>query len=117
MEITKRILTMKRFLDNPLYRRSLGGNTPTPKELLGLHGNKNLEESFREKTVAGTDKVKFQEYYKGIPIIDEDVVLEEDQDGEMTGRANGKLVEGVDEDLQDVTPEICPGSSSNSSES
>ena len=106
MEITKRILTMKRFFDNPLYRRSLGGNNPTPKQLIGLHGDENLEESFREKTVAGTDKVKFQEYYKGIPIIDEDVVLEEDQHGELTGRASGKLVEGVDEDLQDVTPEI-----------
>ena len=57
-------------------------------------------------TSAGNTKAKLQETYEGIPVVGESVVVEKDQHGLYTGVISGKVVEGIHEDIDDVTPTI-----------
>ena len=106
IDLTKRFADLKKYYDSPLYKRSLAGRSGSLEQLLGLSDGEELVFEDMAETSYGTEKVKFQERYKGIPIIDEAVVLEEDRKGEFTDSLHGKLVEGVGEDLPDTRPSI-----------
>ena len=106
IDLTKRFADLKKYYDSPLYKRSLAGRSASLEQLLGLSDGEELVVEEMAETSHGTEKVKFQERYKGIPIIDEAVVVEEDRKGEFTDSLQGKLVEGVGQDLPDTRPSI-----------
>ncbi len=72
---------------------------------MGLHNGEHLHTTGKEtKTSSGTHKIKLQEMYKGIPIMDKTVVVEIDQENKFTGEISGNLLEGIEKDIHSVTP-------------
>ena len=64
-----------------------------------------LEQAEEEKTAEGSNKVKYQETFRGIHVFGKTVVLEK-QDGRFTSFVEGNLVEGIRHDVKSTTPKL-----------
>lgn len=54
----------------------------------------------------GSTVEKLQEKYQGIEVYDTSVTIKKGKHGKLTGDATGSLVQGIDEDLPDLTPTL-----------
>merc|ERR1712004_205924 len=88
-------------------RRNPGnlGRQPKVEDILGLTGGESLKDGASIKTVTGTHKEKLTETYKGLPVFGQSVVIET-VDGEPTGSISGHLIEGLQEDVPSIDPNI-----------
>ena len=106
MDVAKRMAAKVKHFNNPTVRRSLNGEKPSTREMLGLTNGEDLQEVTSIKGGGGVTLVKFQETFKGVSVYGEGVVMAKDSNGEWTGEANGQLVEGIADDLPSVTPTL-----------
>ncbi len=87
-------------------RRSTAITKREVEQSLGLEEEEHLEIVDSIETSDGTIKTRYQETYKGLPVIGESLVLESYVNGKFTGSATGSLVEGLEKDLPDVEPSL-----------
>ena len=86
-----------------MTRRSAASPSGEKEKQFGLGAGERLEVGSIYLTPKGTYKIKMGETYQGLPVIGEAVVLEEDDRGRQVGKLYGRLVEGLQEDLPNVT--------------
>ncbi|CAI9730013.1 protease-like isoform X2 [Octopus vulgaris] len=90
----------------PFQRRHLDKAEVTVRDLLGLKEYEEVEESNRIKTVEGTEVLRLQEKFLGVPIFDASLTVTEDKDGHLTGDATGTLIQGIEDDITNVKPKL-----------
>ena len=78
---------------------------PSTEEMLGLEAGEHLTDTSKINTATGTIKEKLTETYEGLPVFGQSVVVESD-DGEPTGEIVGHLIEGIEEDIPNVDPQL-----------
>ena len=78
---------------------------PSTEEMLGLEAGEHLTDTSKINTAIGTIKEKLTETYEGLPVFGQSVVVESD-DGEPTGEIVGHLIEGIEEDIPNVDPQL-----------
>ena len=89
-----------------LQAQSLGvtpGNQLAAK--LGLSADNTFVASSAVKTVQGTQKVRMQQYYKGVPVYGRSIAVEQDAAGNSL-TADGAELQNVQVDLGSVTPRL-----------
>ena len=78
---------------------------PSTEEMLGLEAGEHLTDTSKINTATGTIKEKLTETYEGLPVFGQSVVVESDN-GEPTGEIVGHLIEGIEEDIPNVDPQL-----------
>lgn len=74
-----------------------------PATLLGLSADSTLEVRKRYRDHNGDITIRYQQLYKGIPVIGDDVILAHHQDNTFK-RAHGSVVQGIAADVRNITP-------------
>ena len=111
MECARRVDVKKRFADGMTRykslrtRRHVSDTVSDTEQILALQNGEHLQETTRVTTATGTSKDKLVETYHGLAVFGQSVVIEE-RDGDLTGQISGHLVEGIDEDVADITPSL-----------
>ena len=111
MECARRVDVKKRFADGMTHykslraRRHVSDTVSDTEQILALQDGEHLQETTRVTTATGTSKDKLVETYHGLAVFGQSVVIEE-RDGDLTGQISGHLVEGIDEDVADITPSL-----------
>ena len=111
MECARRVDVKKRFADGMTRykslraRRHVSDTVSDTEQILALQNGEHLQETTRVTTATGTSKDKLVETYHGLAVFGQSVVIEE-RDGDPTGQISGHLVEGIDEDVADITPSL-----------
>ncbi|XP_029642704.1 elastase [Octopus sinensis] len=90
----------------PFQRRHLDKAEVTVRDLLGLKEYEEVEESNRIKTVEGTEVLRLQEKFLGVPVFDASLTVTEDKDGHLTGDATGTFIQGIEDDITNVKPKL-----------
>ena len=74
---------------------------------LNLTANESLMITDSSTTLEGTEVLKAEETYKGIPVYDANLAIEVDiNNGYFTGQASGYILNDIGNDLNNVEPEI-----------
>ncbi|XP_052827948.1 neutral protease [Octopus bimaculoides] len=75
-------------------------------DLLGLKEYEEVEESNRIKTAEGTEVLRLQEKFLGVPVFDASLTVTEDKDGHLTGDATGTFIQGIEDEITNVKPKL-----------
>lgn len=77
----------------------------SPRQLLQLRANHSLQARKQYVERNGDTTIRYQQLFKGVPILGDDVILAFYADGRFK-RAHGSIVRGIDAQLIDVTPAL-----------
>lgn len=99
-------IVRKRSLRNDISERSDDMKDFTVDQLLALNGAEGMSTSREVKSAQGTTLRRLQETYLGIPIYAVVVSVELDDEGKLTGQASGEFIQGIEEDLDSVVPQL-----------
>lgn len=72
---------------------------------LGLSADNSFVARQATKTVRGTQVVRMQQYYKGVPVYGHSIAVEQDASGNSLS-ADGSLLQNAQVDLSSVTPRL-----------
>ncbi|MFC4761895.1 M4 family metallopeptidase [Dyella koreensis] len=72
---------------------------------LGLSADNSFVARQATKTVRGTQVVRMQQYYKGVPVYGHSIAVEQDASGNSLS-ADGNLLQNAQVDLSSVTPRL-----------
>lgn len=75
---------------------------------LGLSADNTFVARQASRTVRGTQVVRMQQYYKGVPVYGRSIAVEQDASGNAL-TADGSLLQNVQVDLGSVTPRLSTG--------
>ena len=105
--ITSTHAAQKQFLRDQLSHQSLPTFTQsiTPTQSLGLGINDGLVIRKQYLSSNGDTTIRYQQTYRGIPVIGDDVILTYQTTGELK-YANGAIVKDIEEDIPSVQPFI-----------
>ncbi|XP_014781458.1 virulence metalloprotease [Octopus bimaculoides] len=91
---------------SPFHRRHLDKTEVTVRDLLGLKEYEEVEESNRIKTAEGTEILRLQEKFLGVPVFDASLTVTQDKDGHLTGDATGTFIQGIEDDITNAEPKL-----------
>ncbi|XP_014767445.1 elastase [Octopus bimaculoides] len=79
----------------------------TTRDLFGLTKGEDVALMDSALSEQGTDIKKYRETYRGVPVFDASLTLEEDAKTHVyTGQVTGKLVENLDDDINSTIPNL-----------
>lgn len=84
---------------------SLGTQTANVQSLLGLTSGESLVAKKTYMDPDGTSTVRYQQMYRGIPVIGDDVIIARHSNGNFK-LAHGAVVNGIANDLVSVVPKV-----------
>ncbi|MFT4937433.1 MAG: vibriolysin [Paraglaciecola sp.] len=85
-------------------------NSPSSKinnlaQFVGLSGDNDLVVRKTYKDADGSTTIRYQQMYKGIPVVGDDVIIASDASGNFK-RAHGAILQNIAADLDDVSAKI-----------
>ncbi|MGX5202424.1 M4 family metallopeptidase [Aliikangiella sp. IMCC44632] len=92
------------------YKNNLVNSSPTLlssnlPSMLGLSAGESLEIRKSYSNANGTNTVRYQQKYKGLPVIGDDVVISRYNNGEFR-LAHGAVLNGIADDIKSTSPKL-----------
>jgi len=74
-----------------------------PAQLIGLSAGNTLQERVSFTLDNGDKTTRYQQFYQGIPVINDDAVISQKEDNSFK-HAHGSVLNNIDSDINNVTP-------------
>lgn len=74
-------------------------------QLVGLSGQETLKPRKTYQNNNGTATTRYQQYYKGIPVIGDDIIVTTNANG-VSSFAHGAVLQGIELDISDINPKV-----------
>ena len=77
----------------------------TIAQQVGLSNQSEMKEIRRVKLANGTEKVRYQQFYQGVPVFDSNLVSSSNAQGIMQ-MSTGQTLSQIENDISSVTPQV-----------
>lgn len=74
-------------------------------QLVGLSAQESLKPRKSYQNNNGTVTTRYQQYFKGVPVIGDDIVITSNSGG-ISSFAHGAVLQGIGLDINDVSPKL-----------